>query len=67
MGRREGFMWLFLARTDALLFAPLASAFQGRHALLRTAALSLLLVSPYLAFNLVTSGQLMPISGSVKM
>ena len=58
---------LFLVRTDALLFAPLASAFQGRQALLRTAALSLLLVSPYLAFNLVTSGQLMPISGSVKM
>ena len=58
---------LFLARTDALLFAPLASAFQARQALLRTAALSLLLVSPYLAFNLVTSGQLMPISGSVKM
>ena len=58
---------LFLARTDALLFAPLASAFQPRQALLRTAALSLLLVVPYLAFNLVTSGQLMPISGSVKM
>ena len=58
---------LFLTRTDALLFAPLASVFQGRQALLRTAALSLLLVSPYLAFSLVTSGQLMPISGSVKM
>ena len=58
---------LFAARTDALLFAPLASVFQPRHALLRTAALSLLLVSPYLAFNLVASGQLMPISGSVKM
>ena len=58
---------LFLARTDALLFAPLASAFQARQALLRAAALSLLLVAPYLAFNLLTSGQLMPISGSVKM
>ena len=58
---------LFLTRTDALLFAPLASVFQGRPALVRTAALFLLLVSPYLAFNLVTSGQLMPISGSVKM
>ena len=58
---------LFLTRTDALLFAPLASVFQGRPALVRTAALSLLLVSPYLAFNLVASGQLMPISGSVKM
>ena len=41
-------MGLFTARTDALLFAPLASVFQPRHALLRTAALSLLLVSPYL-------------------
>lgn len=58
---------LFLARTDALLFAPVASVFQHRRRLLRTAAWSLLLVSPYLAFNLVTSGQLMPISGSVKM
>ncbi|MXY23768.1 MAG: hypothetical protein F4Y45_04495 [Acidobacteria bacterium] len=58
---------LFLARTDALLFAPVASVFQDRQRLLRTAAWSLLLVSPYLAFNLVTSGQLMPISGSVKI
>ena len=58
---------LFLARTDALLFAPIASAFQDRRELLRTAAFSFLLVSPYLAFNLVTSGQMMPISGSVKM
>ena len=58
---------LFLTRTDALLFAPLATMFQGKRALLRTAALSLLLASPYLAFNLFTSGQLTPISGSVKM
>ncbi len=58
---------VFLARTDALLFAPVAAAFQRMHVLLRSAVLSLLLVSPYLAFNLAVSGRLMPVSGSVKL
>ena len=57
---------LFLARTDALLFTPLAAAFQRMPVLLRGAASSFLMVLPYLAFNLAVSDRLLPVSGSVK-
>ena len=71
---------VFLSRTDSVLLLAVLGAFvvvlhrQSSHAwqpALRNGALvagiSVLLVVPYLVFNLVVSGQLMPVSGSVKL
>ena len=71
---------LFLSRTESLLLvAPLGgfvvamhrrSAHSWRPALLNgalVAGMSFLLVIPYLVLNLAVSGQLMPVSGSVKI